>query len=386
MSRFLFVVPPLVGHVNPTVSVAAELVHRGHKVAWAGHAGLVGDLTAGQAEVFDCAGAGEVNRPAKLYGPAALKFLWEEFLVPLADAMAPGVASAIEAFQPDMVIADQQAIAGGLVAGRLGLPWVTSATTSGELVDPLGSMPKVDAWVTGLLDDLRGRIGDPRDDNDPRFSPHGVFAFTTRELVGPVELPHDRVHFVGPAIAARPSTSEFPWEWLDGDTEVPTVLVTLGTANAEAGGRFLNECADALRARAGKIRAVVVDPLGTVGPVGDHVLVRPHVPQLQLMPRLDAVVCHAGHNTVCEALWHGVPLVVAPIRDDQPLVAEQVVRAGAGVRLRFARATAQHIGSAMDEVLDDTRGLRAGAERISRSFRAGGGAAAAATILGQLTY
>jgi MGT family glycosyltransferase len=384
MSRFLFVVPPLVGHVNPLVGVAAELAERGHQIAWAGHAGLIGDLTGGSARVFECAGPGKVTRPAKLYGPAALKFLWQEFLVPLADAMAPGVTSAIEAFEPDVVVADQQAIAGGLVAGRLGRPWVTSATTSGELLDPLASMPKVDAWVTGLLDGLRTRIGDPADPGDPRFSPHGVLAFTTRDLVGPIELPHDRVHFVGPAIAVRPSTSEFPWSWLDG--ELPTVLVTLGTANAEAGGRFLNECADAVRARAGKLRAVLVDPLGSVGEVGDHVLVRPHVPQLELMSRLDAVVCHAGHNTVCEALWHGLPLVVAPIRDDQPLVADQVVRAGAGVRLRFARATAQHIGTAVDEVLDDARGIRANAERISRSFRAAGGVAAAATILGQLSY
>ena len=30
MSRFLFVVPPLVGHINPTIGVAAALVERGH--------------------------------------------------------------------------------------------------------------------------------------------------------------------------------------------------------------------------------------------------------------------------------------------------------------------------------------------------------------------
>ena len=36
MSRFLFVVPPLTGHINPTVAVGAELTARGHEVAWAG--------------------------------------------------------------------------------------------------------------------------------------------------------------------------------------------------------------------------------------------------------------------------------------------------------------------------------------------------------------
>ena len=36
MSRFLFVVPPLAGHVNPTISVARRLEARGHQVAMVG--------------------------------------------------------------------------------------------------------------------------------------------------------------------------------------------------------------------------------------------------------------------------------------------------------------------------------------------------------------
>ena len=42
MARFLFVVPPFAGHVNPTIPVAAELVSRGHEVAWAGLPGQRG--------------------------------------------------------------------------------------------------------------------------------------------------------------------------------------------------------------------------------------------------------------------------------------------------------------------------------------------------------
>lgn len=46
MSRFLFVVPPLVGHVNPAVGVAAELAARGHRIAWAGLPEVIGPLAA----------------------------------------------------------------------------------------------------------------------------------------------------------------------------------------------------------------------------------------------------------------------------------------------------------------------------------------------------
>jgi UDP:flavonoid glycosyltransferase YjiC (YdhE family) len=380
VSRFLFVVPPLVGHINPAVGMAAELAARGHKVAWAGHLELVRQLAGAGATVFGCAAlAHEVQRTADLKGPAALQFLWESFLIPLADAMAPGVRAAIEAFEPDIVVADQQALAGGLIADDLGLTWVTSATTSAELMNPLASMPKVEAWLDGLLGDLRGRISGGA--ADPRFSPHGVLAFTTRELFGDGELPHENVWLIGPSLSIRPSTSDFPWDWLDPAT--PTVLISLGTANLDAGARFLATAVEALSGLA--VQAVVVDPAGSLTEdPGDHILVRSHVPQLELLKRLDAVVCHAGHNTVCESLWHGVPLVVAPIRDDQPIVAGQVVDAGAGVRVRFGRVTAKLLAGAIEAVLDEERGFRSAARRIGRSFQDAGGSRAAADQLEEL--
>ncbi|GAB2919882.1 glycosyltransferase [Streptomyces mayteni] len=384
MTRFLLVVPPLVGHVNPLVGVAAELAGRGHRVAWAGHPGLLARLVGADAVTFDCDIPGtELRRPPELTGPAAFQFLWRDVFVPLADLMAPGVHAAVDAFRPDLVVTDQHAVAGALVAERRGLPYVTSATTSAELADPLGGLPKVGAWLAGLLDALRSRIGDPAATGDPRFSPHGVVAFTGRELLGDQTPPRDRVRLVGPVVAPRPADVTFPHERLDPDRR--TVLVSLGTANVDVGGRFLAEAVAALRAARDRVLGIVLDPGHTLpeavrGPAGDP-LVLDRVPQLDLLPHLDAVVCHGGHNTVCESLWHGVPLVIAPIRDDQPLVAGQVVAAGAGVRLRFGRADAGRMGAEIDAVLDPAGGHRVAAEAIGRGFRPAGGAAAAAVHL-----
>ncbi|MGH4027757.1 glycosyltransferase [Actinomycetota bacterium Odt1-20B] len=380
MSRFLFVVPPLVGHINPLVGVAAELTARGHRVAWAGLPRVVEELTPAETEVYACAVPENVERPPELRGVAALQFLWQEFFGPLARAMAPGVEAAAEEFRPDVVVADQQALAGALVAERLGLPCATSATTSAEFSGALESMPKVEEWIGSLLGDLRAELGDARRTHDPRFSRDLVLAFTTRELAG--ECRHESpVQWVGPAIAERPAP-DFPWEWLDPGRAL--VLVSLGTANADTGARFLAECATAVRERAPRLQAVVADPGGVLDTGSDaDVLIAHRVPQLPLLARASAVVCHAGHNTVAESLWHGVPLVVAPIRDDQPVVAAQVTGAGAGVRVRFGRAGRTQLGAALDAVLAEPA-YGAAARRVRDSFRAAGGAAAAAAHLEKL--
>jgi UDP:flavonoid glycosyltransferase YjiC (YdhE family) len=92
------------------------------------------------------------------------------------------------------------------------------------------------------------------------------------------------------------------------------------------------------------------------------------------------VISHGGHNTVCETLANGIPLVVVPIRDDQPIVANQVVRAGAGVRVRFGRIASRALRDATFEVLEKPC-YRQAADRIGRSFAAAGGATAAAALL-----
>src|ERR1051325_8986258 len=155
--RFLFVVPPLTGHVNPTVSVARALAARGHEVAWAAHPGTVRKLLPEGARIFAMPEAApkqlvdDVTDKAKaVRGAAALKFLWEDFLVPLARSMLPAVDAAVTAFSPDVMCCDQQAIAGGLVARRRGTPWATSATTSAGVVDPLAGLPPAKKGVTEL--------------------------------------------------------------------------------------------------------------------------------------------------------------------------------------------------------------------------------------------
>jgi MGT family glycosyltransferase len=376
VSRFLFVVPPLTGHVNPTVSVARALQARGHDVAWVCHPTKVRPLLPPGARVFalpeavEPAHADAVQQKAQTArGAAALKFLWEDFLIPLARSMRPGVEAAVAEFSPDVLCCDQQAVAGGLVARRRSLPWATLATTSAGVVDPLAGLPQVKAWFDALITELEREADLP---HAGELSPQLVLAFTTQALVPGAFPAHYR--FVGPSIADRPESTEFPF----GELRAPTVLVSMGTVNADASERFYGTTIAALREL--PIQVVLVAPLALVHEIPANFLVRRYVPQLALLPHMAAVVCHGGHNTTCEALAHGLPLVIAPIKDDQPIVADQVVAAGAGIRVKFGRVQPPELRAAVTRVLEDPA-LREAAGRVRASFAAAGGAAAAAAHL-----
>jgi MGT family glycosyltransferase len=387
VARFLIVVPPLTGHILPTVAVGAELSARGHEVAWAGNSTYLGGVLPPGCRVFavDDEFPGEplasrLERWRGLRSATAFRFFWEDFLIPLAHSMVPGVRAAADAFDPDVMLVDQQALAGALVARERGTAWATSATTTAELGDQYETMPKLTDWLHEQTAELQRAFG-VDEPVDLRFSDALVLAFSSEALLAPPEPLGEHIAFVGPALGPRKPGQDFDWAWLD--PERAHVLVSLGTVNQDSGDRFFTVALEALSSLADTVQGIVVGPVDRLEPPA-NVLVVDRVPQLDLLPHLDAVVCHGGHNTTCEALAHRVPLVVAPIRDDQPAVASQVNNAGAGIRVKFGRVDAAELREAIVTVLTDPT-YRDAAAVIAASFDAAGGAKAAADRLEKLT-
>jgi zeaxanthin glucosyltransferase len=375
MSRFLLVVPPLAGHVYPAGAVASALAERGHEVAWAGPETALRRMLGDDVTVFST--GMRPYRGQRDRGFRAMRSLWEGFVLPYARFTLPAVEKAMVAFGPDVVAADQHALAGAVAAHRHGVRWASLAPQSMELTRAFRSLPKVEAWIERGIASAGLSIGDGA---DPRFSPHLVVAFTTPALIGPHDVPANHA-LVGPVLAARATTPDFPWEALDPGRRA--VLVTMGTLAEDLSRDFYPRMVAALRTLEGRVQAVFTAQPGAVPDPPPGTVVLPQVPVLELLPRLAAVVCHAGHNTVCEALAHRVPLVVAPIRHDQPVTAAQVVAAGAGVRVRFGRSGPDELAAALAAVLDEP-GYVAAAERVRDSFAAAGGAPAAASHLERL--
>lgn len=383
MARILFVEPPLTGHINPALSVAAELELLGHEVRWAVHSAAVGDLFPETAKIIPLpieAGfmAGMQEKSQKVRGLASVRFLYEDFCVPLARLTLAPLEKIVREFQPNIILCDHQMLAGALVARKLGIRWLSLATTTASILK-VSHVDVVEDWVTSLLHDLQKEYEMPELVARPDFSPHGVIVFSSPELVGDG---HERFeatyHFVGPSFSHRPQNVSFPWEQLDPARE--KVLISLGTVSRDRGLRFYEVLMEAMADLPLQIIMVGPDSLQEKAP--DNFILRSRVPQVALLPQMSAVICHAGHNTVCESLSYGLPLIVAPIRDDQPVIAQQVVDAGAGLYMRYGKVSVATARETVQRLLSEPQ-FRANAQRLAESFKKLGGAAQAAGIVQQ---
>jgi MGT family glycosyltransferase len=115
-----------------------------------------------------------------------------------------------------------------------------------------------------------------------------------------------------------------------------------------------------------------------LGPVPGNFIVRSFVPQIEILRRASAFVTHGGMNSVQEALYHGVPLVVAPQAADQFWISARALELGAALVLDAARMEAGAIRGSVGRILAGAS-YAAAAARIGASLREAGGSERAAT-------
>ena len=393
MARFLFVVVPVTARLWPAVAIGDALAAAGHDVAWCGPESVLRPLVGPDATIYPT--GKRSYRAFHEVGLAAVRELWDEYVVPLNRFIQGLVDRAVSEYRPDVVFADQYAPAGALAAYAHGVRWATLCAGALELTPPAED-PGLREWVCSKLEQVREAAGVPADDGlDLLFSPYLVLATTTQALIGqtlagqtlagqtlagPVPMPEHWV-LIGAALGQRRTDPSFSWDrW---DPARRHVLVTAGTLSDHLVHGFLTRMMAALEPMAARVQVVLNAPVDAMPDPPPHVLVAPRVPMLELMPRLDVVVCSGGQSTVNEALVHGVPLVVAPIRLGELAVAEQVTRAGAGITVSFAEATPAQLAAAVTAALGEPR-YRAQARRIGAEYSAAGGSAAAAAHLAVL--
>ncbi|SEB10116.1 glycosyltransferase [Pedobacter hartonius] len=392
MAKFVFIVPPLTGHINPTLGVGAALLEGGHEVGWisldstlesrlpkGGKLFLI-RYTENDREEQESGQYLDVITKKIVYGVDSIKFLYEEVLIPLNRHSYKGITRWLEEFRPDLIITDHELFAGAIAALHHDIPYVT-AVTAPAAIQIMDELPKVYEWEQNQIIGLQKELGLSLE-KSVASSELLNLVFTSKEFFGEMRLP-DHYGFVGPVIHKRDEKTAFDWQKLHQAAGGIKILVSIGTTfNHEHKKSFFSKVTEAFGG--GPYTVVVVcDPL-LFEQWPDNFIVQLNIPQLEVLPYLDAVVCHGGHNTVCESLTNGIPLVVIPIAYDQSHVASRVVKTGAGIRLNFNRFKAEHLREAVQEVLHDP-GFKTAAMSLRSSFAVAGGTAAAAELLVNLT-
>lgn len=387
MSRILFVTPPAHGHLNPVLPVMRELTRRGEQVLCLNNEEFRPQIEATGAEfraypptILTATAISQALADGNLSRPHLL-------MMRATEALAPFTIDVLKQERCDLVMFDSLAIWGKIASQALGLKGVA---TIGHFVFDLAAMnlsrreylalaAQFLAQAPRLLRQrrrLKQRFGEAYPVEQPLFPMRDRLSivFTARELQPQSSVIDDRFLFVGPSISPQPQHDDFPFAAL---TQKPIVYLSLGTVH-HTNTAFYHTCFQALAdypaqfvLSAGR-QANVAD----LGSIPANFIVRPFVPQIELLQVADVFITHGGINSVHEGLYYGVPLVLIPHQFEQLLNARRVTAHHAGLliaeQVQHKPVAPERLRQALREALTDPT-YAAGAKRVQQLLRETGG-------------
>jgi UDP:flavonoid glycosyltransferase YjiC (YdhE family) len=381
-ARFLLAIIDAGGTVPPALSLAAELVHRGHEVR------VLADPTIDtSAQAAGCAFSPWQEAPhfdTRGEQTALVAALQGENLIQAFRAVkgfagkavtgqyARDVIKTVREFPVDAILADGLP---GILIGAQATSRPTATLVAHTYVRPTPGLPLVGTgWspgngvlgkardkiapgvVSGLLTPSLPRLNSVVEAYDllPLDYVFELYDRCVRVLVltspsfdfSTPQLP-DNVRYVGPQLDDPDWAAAAKWQRQGSE---PLVLVAASPLSQQQA--LLERIAQALGQL--PVRAVLTTGRG-VDPVhieaAPNVEVLPAAPHGRILREASVVVTHAGHGLVLKSLASGVPLVCMPLGRDQKDNTVRVVRLGAGVRLS-RKSTATQIAAAISETLE----------------------------------
>ncbi|GIO44417.1 macrolide family glycosyltransferase [Paenibacillus apis] len=383
MARVLFINGGSEGHINPTIGVVQELVSRGEKVVYFCIEAFRERLEKAGASVrtFDD------QKFIKAFISGGRDYLLQRIngLLLTADIVIPGVLAQIKGERFDYIIHDSMFGCGRILAQILNLPAISSCTTFAlteagldQMLEPFFKDTSAEA-AKPIIDQFHSLTAGLKEAYGVEIrSPYEVYCnpapltlvYTTRTFQPDGGAFGQSFKFVGPSIASRSMQPEFDLSAIQGKA---CVYISLGTVFNQAVD-FYRLCLEAFGDTEYTVVMAVGDKIriSDLGTIPDNFIVNSYVPQMEVLQYTKLFITHGGMNSAHEGLYYGVPLLVIPQSADQPLIAEQVVKLGAGIALRMQSLTAAELLQAANQVLAQSS-FRESAERVGASFRQSGG-------------
>ncbi|MCK9688659.1 macrolide family glycosyltransferase [Scleromatobacter humisilvae] len=379
MSNVLFLASPSHGHVNPTLGLVDALVRRGERVTY-----FASEPFRERVEATGATFKAYAHDLDLFKGPPA-----PGQRSAMLDVFARGADSIADVFAQtqyrrfDYLVHSAPFPFARPVARLLELPTVASHAVFAGLqpfferdkpsAHPmLAPNPERDAVMARAASDIGRRFGIAlsTDFRDWIFNPGDLnLVYTSRLFAG--ELPYfdDSTRFVGPPVHARQETHDFPLERIEGKR---VLYISLGTVFGDRSPALYDAFIPAFARWDGVVvmAACGVDTARWRLPA--NFIVRPYVPQGEILKHASAAITHAGMNSISDLLAAEVPFVCLPMGADQPALASRARELGATLVLDHATATAGQLADAVERVTTEPS-FREAIHVIAESFRAAGG-------------
>ena len=378
MSKIVFFCIPAHGHTNPTLGVVRELVERGHEVLYYSYTSFKEKIewTGAKFVACDDFDAEQHLEPKDAVRVGKDLAFSTRLLVDTTLALDDMVCKEMERLQPDCIVADSMAVWGKAVALKMGIPFVSSTTTFAfnhysarvmkqekiGLLQIIKSIPKINKSLNRLREkgyEIKSVLDIIGNDNNT-----STIVYTSKYFQPYSETFSDNYAFVGPILREVAEPIE--------KAEIPTIYISLGTVNNE-NKDFYKNCFEAFKYE----NVNVIMPVGndidieTLGEIPNNFTVKKHVDQISVLQITDVFITHCGMNSVSEALYNGIPLVLFPQTAEQKGVANRVVELNAGIFLENID-NPEKIKNTVMKVLKNQM-LKEGANKIKDSFIKCGG-------------
>ncbi len=390
MANLIFFNLPEVGHMNPTLPVVAELVRRGHQVVYYSGEAMRSVIEQTGAS-FHSYGAAFPDETIPAYDNQFMHLL---YFMQMRQRVLELLIPQVRALQPDAILYDQTCGWGSNLAQILDIPAICSMpifamTPMMLLSDPAQMRNRLVSGSTiRQIRTLAHHIATTYHVPVPSFfgmasNPGQCNIVYTSQAFQPEALTFDATYaFVGPSLAPRFDAPALQWD--DIEAGKPLLYISLGTLFNDRPG-ILRQCLQAFADGPYQVIMAIGQTLAPqdLGTVPANIIVRPFVPQLEVLDRAAVFLSHGGMNSASEALYHGVPLVVMPQSADQPWVAKRVAQLGAGINIGAHPRDAIALRQAVDRV-SATPTYAAASARLGETFRQAGGYQRAADVTEQV--
>lgn len=349
--KILMVNLPFAGHSNPTMGLATELVKKGHQVSYIHSFEWEEKVNTTGAQFIPYAGTRreKYKLPEMSYWRAASATVENE--LPKYDVLIYEVL-----FFPGKSIADRH----GKPSVRLISTFAINQSILKQFADtggPYLTMAFRYKWLQSFISKRlyksfhlgKKDIVEEIYSNAPALN----FTYTVRDFqINAQDFPENKYYFIGPSLSNR---KEEIGQINYSSLKKPLIYISMGTI-VNHSKCFYEKCFDAFRDKEVSVILSVgcKKRVSDFSDVPDNFSLHQFVPQLEVLQNCDLFITHGGMNSVNESLYYGVPMLVAPVSNDQPTVAARVEELRLGKRINAKRITPSELYSLACEVLQNS--------------------------------